>query len=127
MRLFDSTVLIAHLRGVDRATALLREAAAAGDAACSVLSRVEIEGGMKSSERADVRRLFGGLRLVAVTDPIAVRAGELLRRYRSSHGGIDVVDYVIAATAELEGAELLTLNVKHFPMVKGLRPAFRPA
>jgi hypothetical protein len=23
------------------------------------------------------------------------------------------------------GASLLTLNVKHFPMVKGLKPAFR--
>ena len=31
----------------------------------------------------------------------------------------------IAATAEIHGAELLTLNVKHFPMAHGLKPAFR--
>jgi predicted nucleic acid-binding protein len=30
----------------------------------------------------------------------------------------------IAATADVVGAELVTLNVKHFPMLKGLKPAF---
>jgi hypothetical protein len=124
VKLFDSTVLIAHLRGIEPATQLLRQAVTEGAAVCSVLSRVEIEGGMKSSERADVRRLFSALKLEPVNDPIAIRAGEHLRRYRTSHRGIDIVDYVIAATAEMLGAELLTLNVKHFPMVKGLRPAF---
>jgi predicted nucleic acid-binding protein len=42
----------------------------------------------------------------------------------SVHTGIDVVDYVIAATAEELGAELMTLNVRHFPMFAALRPAF---
>lgn len=124
MKLFDSTVLISHLRGVAAATALLREAVAAGEAACSVLSRVEIEGGMRSDERADVRRLFPALHLQPVTNDIAVRAGEFLRRYRRSHRGIALVDYVIAATADIHGADLLTLNVKHFPMFAALRPAF---
>ena len=124
MKLFDSTILIAHLRGVPAATAILRNAAAAGDAVCSVMSRVEIEGGMRSGERRDVRRMFAGLRLEPVTDRVAARAGEFLRSHRRSHPGVDVTDYVIAATAEVLGAELVTLNVKHFPMVKGLRPAF---
>ncbi len=124
MKLFDSTVLISHLRGVEAATEILRAAVEEGAAACSVLSRVEIEGWMRSHERPDVRRLFGALTLEPVTDPIAARAGELLRSFRTSHPGIDVVDYVIAATAELEGAELYTLNTKHFPMFAGLRPAY---
>ena len=80
---------------------------------------------MRSAERAAVARLFAALRLEPVTDTIARRAGEHLRTHRRSHAGIDVVDYVIAATAEIVGAELLTLNVKHFPMVRGLEPAFR--
>lgn len=125
MRLFDSTVLIAHLRGVVQATDLLREAVRESEAACSVLSRVEIEGGMRSAERTAVARLFDAMQVEPVTDVIARRASERLRAYRRSHPGIDVVDYVIAATAEIQGAELLTLNVKHFPMVPGLEPAFR--
>ena len=32
------------------------------------------------------------------------------------------VDHAIAATAILSGAELLTCNVRHFPMFPGLRP-----
>jgi predicted nucleic acid-binding protein len=124
VKLFDSTVLIAHLRGVSEATQLLYEAVADGAAVCSVLSRVEIEGGMRTNERSAVARLFSVLELQPVTDLIAIRAGEFLRAYRRSHPGIDVADYVIAATADLLGAELLTLNVKHFPMFEGLRTAF---
>jgi predicted nucleic acid-binding protein len=122
---FDSTVLIAHLRGIEAATALLRAAVADGEAAASVLSRVEIEGGMRSGERRAVARMFSALRLEPVTDVIARRAAEHLRTYRRSHPGVDVVDYVVAATADVLEARLLTLNVKHFPMVKGLKPAFR--
>jgi predicted nucleic acid-binding protein len=124
VKLFDSTVLIAHLRGVGEASDLLREAIRDDQAACSVLSRVEIEGGMRAAERSSVARLFAALRLEPVTDVIARRAGELLRAHRRSHPGIDVVDYVIAATAEVHRAQLLTLNIKHFPMVKGLKTAF---
>lgn len=124
MKLFDSTVLIAHLRGVAAATSLLREAVEQGEACCSVLSRVEIEGGMRSGERTHVRRLFAALDLQPVTDVIAARAGGYLRRFRASHQGIDLVDHVIAATADVVGAELLTLNVRHFPMFEDLEPAF---
>jgi len=123
-RLFDSTVLIAHLRGDMRATSLVREAVAAGEAAASVLSRVEIEGGMRSAERAVVSQLFHAIDLAPVTDAIASAAGAMLREFRRSHRGIDVVDYVIAATARTMDAELLTLNVRHFPMFEDLRPAF---
>ena len=123
-RLFDSTVLIEHLRGTVAATELVRNAVADHTATASVLSRVEIEGGMRSGERAEVARLFTALRMEPVSDAIATRAGAMLRRYRQSHGGIDLVDYVIAATAEELGANLVTLNVRHFPMFDGLRPAF---
>jgi predicted nucleic acid-binding protein len=122
--IFDSTVLIAHLRGAEPATDLLREAVGREKAGASVLSRVEIEGGMRSGERSDVARLFTAIRLEPVTDLIAVRAGQFLRAHRRSNPGIDLADYVIAATADVLGESLLTLNVKHFPMFEGLQPAF---
>jgi predicted nucleic acid-binding protein len=120
-RLFDSTILIAHLRGDRRATDLLLETPRA-ERLVSVLSRVEIEGGMRSAEREEVAALFSFLRMKPVTDAIARRAGGYLRQYRRSHQGIDLVDYVIAATAEHFQANLVTLNVKHFPMVAELEP-----
>lgn len=119
-RLFDSTILIAHLRGDSRATELLADSVEDGGLA-SVVSRAEVDGGMRSGERRDVSRLFDGLELVPVTDAIARRAGAHLRRHRRSHPGIDLADYLIASTAEEEEAQLATLNVKHFPMFRGLR------
>jgi predicted nucleic acid-binding protein len=124
VKLFDSVVLIELLRGNHDARALVRPAVAARQACGSVLSRVEIEGTMRSHERSAVARMFTNLNLQSVTDLIASRAGEYLRAYRRSHQGIEIVDYVIAATADVMGAELVTLNVRHFPMFKGLKPAF---
>lgn len=124
MKVFDTTVLIAYLRGSDKARDALRSALARDQAVGSVISRVEIEGGMRTHERSAVFRLFSVLPLEPVTDMIASRAGEFLRRHRRSHRGIETVDYVIAATADVLGAELLTLNIKHFPMFRGLKPAF---
>ncbi len=47
-----------------------------------------------------------------------------MRRYRRSHGGIGLGDYLIAATADVNGLELATLNTRHFPMFPGLEPPF---
>jgi predicted nucleic acid-binding protein len=121
MTVFDTSVLIAHLRGDERATQLLLNTPSEQRLA-SVLVRIEIEGGLRSTERDAVGSLFTVLRLLPVTDAIARRAGEYLRKYRRSHVGIDLVDYAVAATADLHGANLATLNVKHFPMFPRLAP-----
>ncbi len=122
--LFDTSILIDHLRGRADATDLLVAAAASGAPLVSVISRVEIEGGMRSGERHGVRRLFDALAVVPVSDEIAKDAGALLRQHRRSHPGIDLVDYLIAATARSVRADLVTLNVEHFPMFKGLEAPY---
>ena len=121
MKLFDSSVLIAHLRGEPRARAVLLDAAAEGGCT-SVVCRTEVEGGTRSHERSEVARLFHGLEVLPVTDAVARSAGRRLREFRRSHQGIDVADYLIGATAEHHRAELVTLNVEHFPMFTGLEP-----
>ena len=118
---FDTSVLIAHLRGDERATKMLLETPS-GERMASVLARIEIEGGMRTAERNAVAALFTVMRMMPVTDGIARRAGEYLRKYRRSHTGIDLVDYAVAATADLHGAQLATLNIKHFPMFPRLTP-----
>ncbi len=50
----------------------------------------------------------------------AKRAGELLAKYRPSHG-LDAIDAMIAATAEGHDLQLATINLKHFPMFEGLQ------
>jgi predicted nucleic acid-binding protein len=51
-------------------------------------------------------------------------AGLLARKHRTTYSGIDDVDYLIAATALVLDAELLTTNVRHFPMLAGLRSPY---
>lgn len=126
MTLVDSDVLIAHLRGLPAARTWLREAReAGGPLTVSAVSLAEITGGMRTGERSAVWGLFGALHVEEVNEVIARRAGELMRRYRRSHGAIGLGDYLIAATADVRGHDLATLNVRHFPMFKGLRPPFR--
>ena len=48
----------------------------------------------------------------------------LARRYRPMYAGIDDADYLIAATALVIDAELLTTNVRHFPMYEDLEPPY---
>lgn len=126
MILVDTDVLIAHLRGSEVARDWLVEARreAAGRLAASVVTATEILGGVRSPERAAVARLLATLRLHPVNEITARRAGEFMRRYRRSHSAIGLGDYLVAATADVQGFELATLNVKHFPMFPGLRPPF---
>ena len=63
MNLFDTSVLVAHLRGDDRATRLLLDTPTT-ERLASVLARIELEGGMRTSERRPVSALFGILRLI---------------------------------------------------------------
>ena len=124
MILVDSDVLIAHLRGVDPARDWLTGARRRGQIAISVVSVAELVGGMRSVERREVWRLLASFRAEPATEIIARRAGDMMRRYRRSHTGIGLGDYLIAATADVKGLELATLNVRHFPMFKDLQPAF---
>jgi len=119
--LVDTSVFVDHLRGrVEARDALAAVRREGHQVVASVLTRAELLGGMRSPEKGRTRALFLAVGWIDVDRAIADRAGELARSYRRSHSGIDLVDYVIAATAELSGAALLTRNVKHFPMIDGL-------
>jgi hypothetical protein len=61
-----------------------------------------------------------------VDTEIARLAGLWKRDHGPSHG-TGLADALIAATASKCGASLKTLNTKHFPMIRGLRPAYRKA
>ncbi|BDB42395.1 ribonuclease VapC [Mycobacterium kiyosense] len=123
--LVDSDILIAHLRGRAAARDWLRDARGEGPLAISVVSISELVGGMRSAERREVWQLLASFRAEPTTEIIARRAGDFMRRYQRSHSGIGLGDYLVAAAADVKGYEPATLNVKHFPMFKNLRPPFR--
>jgi hypothetical protein len=125
VKLLDTSVAIDHLRGLPEAVDLLLGLIEGGELLlASEVVRFELLAGVRKSEIEDVERFFSGLSWVPVGEDVARIAGDLAQRYRRSHGGIDDADYLIAATALLLEADLLTMNVRHFPMVRGLEPAY---
>jgi predicted nucleic acid-binding protein len=75
------------------------------------------------TELAEIESLISFFRVAPVTLEIAKTAGMLRRTYAKSHG-VSLADAILAATALGERGELATLNVKHYPMFKGLKPAY---
>jgi predicted nucleic acid-binding protein len=70
--------------------------------------------------------LIALFRVIPASREIA-RAGGLYRRdYGKSHG-VGLADAIVAATADVEKADLKTRSTKHYPMFKSLRPAYKKA
>jgi predicted nucleic acid-binding protein len=125
VKLLDTTVAIDHLRGDDRATQLLERLTGEGEPLlASELSRFELLAGMRPDELDPTELFMGALTWVPIDGEIARLAGSMAAEYRKAHSGIDAIDYLIAATATVVGADLLTTNVRHFPMIFGLRPPY---
>lgn len=125
MKLLDTTIAIDHLRGDDRAAQLLERLTDEGEPLlASELSRFELLAGMRPEELDTTELFMEALTWVPVNEEIARLAGSMAAEYRRAHSGIDAIDYLIAATATVTGADLLTTNVRHFPMIPGLQPPY---
>jgi predicted nucleic acid-binding protein len=124
--LVDTSVIVDHLRNDPRAVALMTDLLGSGDRVWAATpTRTEIIAGIRPHENEPMHLLFDVMSWVDIDFDVADAAGELARRYRTSHGGIDTVDYLIAAAARSIGASLVTLNVRQFPMFPGLEAAYR--
>jgi hypothetical protein len=122
--LLDTCVAIDMLRGHAGALAFVNALVEAPS--LSAITATELIAGTRNTqERVRIDRL---LSIYAVHDiglQIASLAGEYVRQYGPSHS-VDPVDALIAATAKTHGLDLATLNLKHFPMFKGLKRPYAP-
>lgn len=125
MKLLDTTVAVDHLRGAEPAVRLLAGLVEQDEPlAASEVVRFELLAGVQENELDALEEFCSALSWIAVGENVSRTAAELARKHRRAHRGIDDVDYLIAATALLLDAELLTTNVRHFPMLTGLRPPY---
>ncbi len=123
MILPDTDVLVDFLRGHDRAIALI--STHSDYLLLSVIVIAELYAGVRDeAEQAALENFTSLFRIAPITPGIAKVGGLYRRDYGKSHG-IGLADALLAATAEAEGATLKTLNTRHYPMFKGLRPAYR--
>lgn len=121
--LIDTDIAIDFLRGDKQALSHFKSVA---DTICfSAITVAEIYAGIKSGkEESEVERLFSVFPVIAATNEIARKAGSFVKQYRSSHS-VEIPDAVIAATCLISGSELHTLNVRHYPMFKDLKPPYK--
>jgi predicted nucleic acid-binding protein len=114
--LIDTDVLIDYLR--DRVEAVEYLESLPIPPAISTITVAELYAGVREGrERRFLDEFSRSLAVVDVSDEIARLGGLFRRDYFKSHGtGIN--DAIIAATAELDDYTFVTLNRKHFPMLR---------
>ena len=119
----DTDILVDFFRGHEKAVAFVKN-----NSHRIVLSSIvvaELYAGVKEgAEKSALDNFISLFRVVPVTAEIAALGGLYKRDYGKSHG-VALADGILAATAEMENAELVTLNIKHYPMLKGISPPYK--
>jgi predicted nucleic acid-binding protein len=108
----DTLKIIDYLRGERSRRINPRESETARFAARE--PRLEVLGGMRRDKERGTRSLLTIFIWHPVDTSIAESAGELGRRWITSHQSIDSADLAIAAISIVAGCDLLTCNVRIF-------------
>jgi len=118
----DTDVLVDYLRGHGKA--IVYVSAHAGRIILSSIVVAELYAGVRGEEELNTLDSFlATFPVIPVSAEMARRGGLWKHEYYASHG-VGLADAIVAATAESQGAELKTLNTKHYPMLSGLRPPY---
>ncbi len=104
---FDTNILIDYLNAVPEARAELRRYT---EKAISIITWIEVMVGAEVGLEQATRSFLSSFEVVAVNERVAERAVGLRRSRR-----IKLPDAVIWATAQAQGALLVTRNTKDFP------------
>ncbi|MBD3376047.1 PIN domain-containing protein [candidate division KSB1 bacterium] len=120
--LIDTDILVDFFRGKIKAVSFIQKHADRILLASVVVA--ELYAGVKGKEEKQTLDQFISLfPVLALDKDIAIAGGLYKQTYGKSHG-TGLVDAILAATAEHHQANLVTLNTKHYPMLKGLKPAY---
>jgi len=121
--LLDTDILVDFFRGYGKAVTFVNV-----NSSRIILSSIviaELYASVKGESELTVLENFVSLfQILPVTSEIAKTGGLYKRDYGKSHG-VGLADAIIAATCEAENVELKTLNIKHYPMINGLKPAYK--
>jgi predicted nucleic acid-binding protein len=112
--ILDSDIIIDHLRGfkyLDNLTGQLF----GNTSLISAVSIAEIYSLLYFNEIEKVEKLISTFKIVVIDSVIAKVAGKYRMIFHKSHNLL-IPDALIAASAKISNAILVTKNIKHFPM-----------
>jgi len=121
MKILESTVLVDLSRQDETARAYVDVERKAGVVKVSIVSNMELIIGCRNkAEVQKTEKFLADYDVLDITPLIGRKAYELVARFNKSHG-LAIPDALIAATALVENAVLVTSNTRHFSMIDGLR------
>lgn len=117
--LLDSCIIIDILRRHPQAVDLFKGLMA--KPMISVVTITELRSGQRGDrDRRLIDDVLSSSDILDVDQGVAEIAGQLMQSFRRSHA-LETADALIAATAIHYSLELVTLNIKHFPMFPALQ------
>ncbi len=115
--LLDSDIIIWHLRGRKEITEMLKDLQRSGLPACSAISVLEVQLGVKTKdEEGTTNRFLESLKVFDLNTEIAKIAAGLIREDRIKGVTMDIPDAIIASTCIMYDLILVTYNRKHYPI-----------
>lgn len=125
--LIDTDVLIDYLRGVSKAAKCLKDLTARSPCYLSPITVAELYVGVREGkERVILDQFIQEFQIVVLNESIAMKGGLFRRDYGKSHG-VGLADALIAASAEELTLTVVTLNKKHYPMLKEVKVPYLKA
>ena len=118
----DTDVLIDFLRGYQQAVDFINTNAS--QIILSTIVIAELYAGVRGKQELTILNDFVSLFDVIPMNSEIARIGGLYKRDFGKSHGVGLADAIIAATCHSKNAQLKTLNVKHYPMIKNLEPAY---
>jgi hypothetical protein len=97
---------------------MLRDLQRVGLPACSALSVLEVQLGVKKGEEEKTDRFLRSLRIFDINMEIANKAAQLIREYKAKGITLDLPDAIIASTCIVHDLTLVTYNTKHYPITE---------
>jgi len=115
--LLDTCILIDFSRGNSHAVQFVQ--GLSERPLISSLVVAELYAGIKNKkERGLIASLIAACEVLDLTQSMAELGGQWRAEFGPSHG-VGLIDALLAASAKESGSTLTTLNLKHFPMLKG--------
>lgn len=116
MFLLDSDIVIWLLRNDTKIVKIVGKLANQGELAVSAITIAEIFKNIFPEELSTTESFFSKNKVFDVTAEIAQKAGFYWRDFHKKFANLSITDCIVAATAQHKNVDLLTLNIRHFPM-----------
>lgn len=118
--LLDTDVIIDYLRNYKPSVIYIEKLK--NELLLSAITVAELYAGIRDEqEKHALEKFLHVFQIIPMDNEIAQLGGSFRRTYGKSHG-TGLVDALIAATAIQKNANLVTLNIRHYPMIKAIKP-----